>query len=72
MSHPENIHLHCSTVHRLLHFPSMASAIGRMRNSQISVDVVGLPPGEISSPTISLTWREFLIDLKTFFFNPQA
>jgi hypothetical protein len=69
LSHPRNIHLHCSTVHRLLHFPSRASTTGQIRNSQSSVAVVGLPPGEITSPTISLTWREFLTGLTTCFFN---
>jgi hypothetical protein len=68
LSHPGNIHLHCSTVHRLLHFPSRASTTGRIRNSQSSVAVVGLPPGEITSPTISLTWRELLTGLTTCFF----
>jgi hypothetical protein len=69
LSHPGNMHLHCSTVHRLLHFPSRASTTGRIRNSQSSVAVVGLPPGEITSPTNSLTWREFLTGLTTCFFN---
>jgi len=51
------------------HFPSRASTIGQIRNSHSFVVVVGLPRGEITSPTISLTWREFLIGLKTCFFN---
>jgi hypothetical protein len=54
LSHPRNMHLHCSTVHRLLHFPSRASTIGRIRNSQIFVVVFGIPPREITSPTNSL------------------
>jgi hypothetical protein len=72
LSHPKNIHLHCSTVHRLLHFPSRASATDQIRNSQSSVVVVGLPPEEITSPTISLAWREFLIGMETLLFYPWA
>jgi hypothetical protein len=49
LSHPGNMHLHCSTVHRLLHFPSRASTTGQIRNSQSSVAGTGLPPGEITS-----------------------
>jgi hypothetical protein len=41
-------------------------------NSQSSVAVVGLLPGEFTSPTTSLTWREFLTGLTTYFFNPRA
>jgi hypothetical protein len=69
LSHPGNMHLHCSTVHRLLHFPSRDSTTGWIKNSQSSVAAVGLPPGEITSPTKSLTWREFLTGLTTCFFN---
>jgi hypothetical protein len=36
-------------------------------NSQSTIAVVGLPPGEITSPTTSLTSREFLTGLKTCF-----
>ena len=71
MSHPENIHLHCSIVHQLLHTPSRASSTCRIINSQSSVVASRLPPGEITSPTTSLTWRDFLTDLTTCFFFPK-
>ena len=67
--HPGNMHLHCSTVHRLLRFPFRASTTCWIRNSQSSVAGAGLPPGEITSPTNSLTWREFLIGLTTCLLN---
>jgi len=40
-------------------------------NSQSSVVVVGIPPGEITSPTNSLTWRELFMGLTTYLFKPQ-
>jgi hypothetical protein len=36
------------------------------KNSQSTIAVAGIPPGEITSPTTSLTWRE--LSLKTYFF----
>jgi hypothetical protein len=72
LSHPRNIHLHCSTFHRLLHFPSRVSTTSWIRNSQRFVAVVGHPSREITSPKIFVTLREFLTSLKTYFFNPRA
>ena len=67
--HPRNMHLHCSTVHRLLHFSFRVSATGWIRNSQSSIAGAGLSLGENHFPENSLTWRELLIDLTTFLFN---
>jgi hypothetical protein len=72
LSHPSNIHLHYSMVHRLLHFPSKDSTTFQIKNCQSSVVVVGLPLAEITYPTISLTWREIIIGLKTCFFYPYC
>jgi hypothetical protein len=47
----------------------MASTTGQIRNSQSAIVVSRIPPGELTSPTTSLTWREFLIGLTTCFFN---
>jgi hypothetical protein len=41
------------------------------KNSQSSVAITGLPLGELTSSTNSLTWREFLRGLTTCFFNPS-
>jgi hypothetical protein len=38
------------------------------KNSQRTIAVVGIPLGEITSPTTSLTWRELLIGMTTCFF----
>jgi len=51
---------------------SRASTTGWIRNSQSSVAATGLPPGELTSPTYSLTWRELLIGLTTYFFYPHS
>jgi hypothetical protein len=56
----------------LLHFPSRASTTCPIKNYERFVAIVGIPPGETTSPTIFLTWREFLTGLITYFFNPQA
>jgi hypothetical protein len=69
MFHPGNMHLHCSTVHRLLHFPFQGLDNRQIRNSQSSVAGVGLSLGENHFPTNSLTWREFLTGLTTCLFN---
>jgi hypothetical protein len=39
------------------------------QNSQSSVEAMGLPPGELTSSTHSLTWRELLTGLTTCLFN---
>jgi hypothetical protein len=51
---------------------SGASTTGRIRNSQSSVAVTGLPLGELTSSTHSLTWRELLTCLTTCFFYSRA
>jgi hypothetical protein len=38
------------------------------KNSQSTIATVGLPPGEITSSTTSLTWRELLTGLTICFF----
>jgi hypothetical protein len=67
--HLGNMHLHCSTIHRLLHFPFRVSTTGQIRNSQSSVAGAGLSLGENHFPTNSLTWRELLTGLTTCLFN---
>jgi hypothetical protein len=66
---PGSIHLHCHTVHRLLHLPLRVSATGQIRNSQSSVAGAGLSLGENHFPTNSLSWRELLTGLTTCLFN---
>ena len=72
LSHLGNIHLHYSIVHRLIHFPSKSSRTCQIMNSQSSLTIIGLPPGELTSSTHSLTWREFLAGLTTCFFYPHS
>jgi hypothetical protein len=65
---PGSIHLHCHTVHQLLHLPLWVSTTGQIRNYQSSVAGVGLSLGEKHFPTNSLTWREMLTGLTTCLF----
>jgi hypothetical protein len=69
MSHPRSIHLHCHTVHRLLHLPCLGLQQQADQNSQSSVAATGPLPGELTSTTHSLTWRELLTGLTTCLFN---
>jgi hypothetical protein len=62
--HPGNMHLHCSTVHRLLHFPF------QIRNSQSSVAGAGLSLGENHFPTNSP--RAYLCPLLIDSHSPHA
>jgi hypothetical protein len=73
LSHPRSIHLHCHTVHRLLHLPCLGlqQQAGPEFSELCSKSYVGpLSPGEkLTSSTHSLTWREFLTGLTTCLFN---
>ena len=64
---PGSIHLHKHSP-SVLHLPLWVSATGQIRKSQSFVAGTGLSLGENHFPTNSLTWRELITGLTTFFF----
>jgi hypothetical protein len=64
---PGSIHLHKNSP-SVLHLPLWVSTTGRSGILRASVAGVGLSLGENHFPVDSLTWREFLIGLKTCLF----
>jgi hypothetical protein len=73
LSHPREVFpFSCSTVLQLPHFPSRASTTGRTGSLRELQACREAPSEKITSPTTSLTWREFLIGLTTCFFNPMG
>jgi hypothetical protein len=63
---PGSIHLHNHSP-SVLHLPLWVSATGRIRKSQSFVAGAGLSLGENHFPANSLTWRELLTGLTTYF-----
>jgi hypothetical protein len=52
----------------VLHLPLWASTTGRIRNYQSSEVGAGVSMGKNHFPVDSLTWRELLTGLTTYFF----
>jgi hypothetical protein len=71
ISHPRSIHLLCHSRQSIGCFTSLTLGFSNRpdQNSQSSIAATGPLPGDLTSSTHSLTWREFPTGLTTCFFN---